>query len=79
MGPYTKALCKWQCAGGVERGIDKVETSIRWKVDYCYLLNTHTNGLDAHNLLLPGHCWPFLVQLNTSGMFCDDILTANGI
>lgn len=32
--------------------IDKVETPVRWKVDRCYLLNTHTDGLDAKDLLL---------------------------
>lgn len=50
-----------------------------WKVDCCYLPNTHTDGLDASDLLLSGHRWPFLVQLNTCGMFRDDVLAADGI
>ena len=79
MGSNTKVLCQWERRGGVKRGIGKVEAPIRWKVDCRYLLNTHTDGLDTSDLLLPGHHWPFLVQLNTNGTFLDDVLTADGI
>ena len=79
MGTNTKVFCQWHRRGGVKRAIDKVYTAIRWKVDCCYLLNRHADGLGAIDLLLPGHQWPFLVQLNTCSMFHNDILTADGI
>jgi len=63
----------------VDGSVGKIQASVRRKVDCCGLLDIRRDGSDAVDLLLSGHRWPLLVQLNAHRVLHDDILAADGV
>ena len=79
MRPNTKPSSKGHLGDGINSDVAKVQAPVCWKRDCGCLLNVHRDCLDAGNLLLSGHRWPFLVQLNALDVFHDDILATNDV
>ena len=79
MRPNTEPSSKGHLGSGVNSDIAKIQTTVRWKHHCGCLLNVHRDGLDAGDLLLPGHRWPLLMQLNALGVLHNDILAANDV
>jgi hypothetical protein len=79
MRTYAELLVQRLRETRVERAINKIQAAISRKLDVYHFFDLLIDSVDASDLLVPGHSWPSLVQLNTSSMFHDNIFTTNGI
>ena len=59
--------------------IVKIQASIRWELESCYLLNIRKDGSDTINFLFSRHRRPLLVELNAYRVFHNNIFAADGV
>jgi hypothetical protein len=78
VGPDAEFLVQRQLRSGVKRGIDKIQAPVSWKFDLYYFFDLPIDSVYASDFLVPSHDWPFLLQLNTAGVFHDDVFATNG-
>lgn len=73
------AWCKrvFQC--GINVNVVEIQATVGLELDRCHLLDIANNCRGTSNLLLQGHCWPYLMQLNTLSVFHNDVLAADSI
>ena len=79
MGPDAKSLVQSLLGARVERGIDKIQAPVSWKFNVYHFFDLLIYSVYTSYLLVPSHSWPSLVQLNTGGVFHDDIFATNGV
>jgi hypothetical protein len=79
MGPDAEPLVQSLLGGRVERGINKIQASVSWKFNIYHIFDFLIDSVYPSYLLVPSHSWPSLVQLNTGGVFHDDIFAPNGV
>lgn len=79
MRPNSIAMCKrlLKCRTNVD--VVKVEAAVSLEINSRHLLNTINNSPSASNLLFPGHCWPYLMQLNTFDVFHNNVLAPDSV
>lgn len=79
MRPDAESLVHGLLGARVERRIDKIQAPVSGKVDVDHFFDLLTYSVYASYLLVPSHRWPSLVQLNTGGVFHDDVFAPNGV
>ena len=81
MRPDTESLVRIQSLlkASIERSINKIQAPVSWEFDVYHFFDLLIYSVYTSDLLVPSHTWPFLVQLNTGGVFHDDVLAPNGV
>ena len=64
---------------GINVNVVEVQATVSMKIEGRHLLDISDDSPCTSNLLLQGHRWPYLMQLNTFSMFHDDVLTADSV
>lgn len=66
-----------QC--GINVDVVEIQATVSLEINRRHLLNIFNNSPGTSNPLLQGHCWPFLMQLDTFGVFHNNVLAADSI
>ena len=75
----AEVLVQRQLRSGVDGGIDKIQAPISWKFHVDNFFDLPIDSVYASDLLFSRHDWPFLVQLNTGGVFHNNVFATNGV
>lgn len=65
--------------GGINVNVVKIQATVSLELNRRHLLDIFNNSPSASNLLFQGHCWPYLMQLNTFHVFHNNVLAADSI
>ena len=79
MRPDAELLVQSLLRARVERGINKIQAPVSWKFNIYHIFDFLIDSVYTSYLLVPSYSWPSLVQLNTGGVFHDDIFAPNGV
>jgi hypothetical protein len=77
--PDAESWVQSLLGGCVERSIGKVQAPVSWEFNFYHFFDLQIDSVYTSDFLVPGHGWPSLMQLNTGGVFHDDVFAINGV
>lgn len=77
--PDTETLIQRPFGTRISDMAEQIQTSKIWKFEVHHFFDLLIYGIYAIDLLIASHLRPFLVQLDTFGVFHNDVFAPNGI